>query len=148
MGSRVGRRSELNLALQAAALRRQVEGSCVQLTPGHLVWIGLVQPTPDTGKYELRIELRQGHFPSVRVLSPALKPNDSGLLPHVYTSGALCLSGHGQWEPTMLLTETFLPWACEWLTFYELWSATGLWYGDGPQHLDTAWQASILHAYR
>lgn len=147
MVSRVGRRTELNLALQGAALRQQVPGSSVRLSPGHLVWTGLIQPTLETGRYELGIDLRQGHTPTVEVLSPALKPNDDGLLPHVYSTGGLCLSGRGQWAPTMFLTETFLPWACEWLTFYELWLATDLWYGDGPHHLDAAWQNGILHAY-
>lgn len=147
MGSRVGRRTELNLALQALALRHlMVEGS-TRLRPGRLTWTGWVRPTAETSRYQLRIDLKQNRMPSVRVLAPALKPNDDGLLPHVYSNGTLCLSGRGDWAPTMYLTDTFLPWACEWLTFYELWLATGLWYGDGPDRLDAESQTSTLHPY-
>lgn len=147
MASRVGRYGEPNLALQAMSLRRLMPASSTRLQPGKFVWAGVVQPTEETGRYELRIELSRGHTPSVRVLAPALKPNNDGLLPHVYDTGQLCLSGRGQWQPNMYLAETFLPWACEWLVFYELWLATGLWYGDGPDRLDAAWQVSILHPY-
>lgn len=147
MASRVGRGGEPNLALQALSLRRLMPHGRVILQPGELVWTGVVQPTEESARYELRIEMPRGRTPSVSVLSPALKPNGEGRLPHVYNTGHLCLSGRAQWRPTMLLSETFLPWACEWLAFYELWLATGLWYGDGPDRLDAAWQDSILHAY-
>ena len=147
MGSRVGHRSELNLALQALALRRLMPEGNVRLLPSQLIWTGWVQPTAETSRYELRIDAKQRVRPSVRVLSPALKPNDDGLLPHVYDDGTLCLSQPLDWTPTMYLTDTFLPWACTWLTFYELWLATGLWYGDGADRLDVELQASILHPY-
>jgi hypothetical protein len=47
----------------------------------------------------------------------------------------------------MLLAQTLMPWACEWLVFYELWLAVSVWYGDGPDRLDPASQAKILHSY-
>jgi hypothetical protein len=137
----------LNLALQALALRRLIPEGSTQLRPGRLIWTGWVQPTAETSRYQLRVDLKPSRTPSVRVLAPALKPNHDGLLPHVYDNGTLCLSRRGDWAPTMYLVDTFLPWACEWLTFYELWLATDLWYGDGPDRLDAAWQASILHPY-
>lgn len=147
MDSRVGRRTELNLALQALALRHLMPEGSTHLKPGRLVWIGWVQPTAETSRYQLRIDLKQNKTPTVWVLSPALKPNADGLLPHVWSNGSLCVSRRRDWSPTMYLTETFLPWACEWLTFYELWLATDVWYGDGAGCLDAESQARILHPY-
>lgn len=147
MGSRVGRPSEVNLALQAGMLCRVVPDSTIRLRPGRLTWFGWVQPTVETARYRLRIEARQQGTPTVRVLAPTLKPNNDGLLPHVYDTGSLCVSRPGEWNAMMFIVDTILPWTCEWLAYYELWLTTGLWCGDGPDRLDTAWQASILHPY-
>src|SRR5680860_75184 len=101
MGSRVGRRTELNLGPQALALRHLMPEGSTRLRPGQLSWTGWVQPTAETSRYQIRIDLKQNRTPSVRVLAPALKPNDDDLLPHVYSNGALCLSRRGDWTPTM-----------------------------------------------
>lgn len=147
MASRVGRSAKPALALQAFALRQLVPDGKTRLRPSRLVWTGRVQPTPETSTYLLRIDMELRRTPSVRVLSPSLKANDRGLLPHVYDDGTLCVSQAGDWRRGMLLTESFLPWACEWLIHYELWLATELWYGDGPDRLDAESQARILHPY-
>jgi len=41
----------------------------------------------------------------------------------------------------MFLADTILPWAAEWLAHYEIWFATGTWYGGGewpPRRLGAA----------
>jgi hypothetical protein len=35
----------------------------------------------------------------------------------------------------MLMVDTTLPWTAEWLINYEIWRATGLWYGGGQYPL-------------
>lgn len=147
MASRADRSVEPPLALQAFALRQLVPAGKTRLRSSRLVWTGWVKPTPATSTYLLRIDMELRGTPSVRVLSPSLKPNDRGLLPHVYDDGTLCVSQAGDWRRGTLLTESFLPWACEWLVYYELWLATELWYGDGTDRLDTESQARILHPY-
>ncbi|MEV6287703.1 hypothetical protein [Kribbella sp. NPDC051770] len=144
----VVRRPEINLAIQALTLQRLVPGSTAQIHRGRLNWFGDVQPTPDTRSYSLRLKAAVGQTPSVRVLRPALQPNEDGWLPHVYDTGDLCLSEYGDWHPRMLFADTYVPWAMEWLMYYELWLATGLWYGDGPDNLDDVSQSSILHRVR
>lgn len=148
MTSMVGRRVELSLPVQALALARLVPHGQVRLRPHKLIWHGQVQPTAASGTYDLRLEARRGTTPTVAVTSPALKPNEDGHLPHVYDTGSLCVSRFGDWRPHMLFTDSMLPWACEWLFFYELWLASGLWYGDGPDRLDDVSQARVLHPYR
>ena len=34
----------------------------------------------------------------------------------------------------MFLSETIIPWAIEWLKYYELWRITGKWLGGGIEH--------------
>jgi hypothetical protein len=147
MSSRAGRRTEATLAQQALALRQFMPAGSIYLRPTSLRWTGSVRPTPQTHDYQLQISLAPGESPSTRVLFPALQPDDQGRLPHVFEDGSLCLNRRGEWRSVMLLTDSVLPWACEWLTFYELWRATGIWYGDGPEHLDAEAQDRILHRY-
>lgn len=83
------------------------------------------------------------YMPVVRVLSPklVLNPNaaDEAPLPHVYLDdrdpelSPLCLYDprREQWNPTMLIATTIVPWAERWLWFYELWEANGHWRGGG-----------------
>jgi hypothetical protein len=39
-----------------------------------------------------------------------------------------------EWTPADLLAETTIPWAAEWLHFYELWHLCGEWLGPGVGH--------------
>ena len=147
MGSQAARGSEVSLALQAFALRQIMPNGRARIRNGELTWVGKVLPGPECSTYELQIVYRLRRLPIARVLSPTLKTNDDGLLPHVYNDGTLCLHDEREWRSTMLLAQTLLPWASEWLFYYELWIASGTWYGDGPDRLDPASQASILHPY-
>lgn len=147
MGSRAARGAEVTPALQAFALRQIMPDGRATIRNGGLNWVGTVQPGDECSTYELQIVLRPRRLPTARVLSPTLKPNPDGLLPHVYNDGTLCLHQEGEWRSNMLLARTVLPWASEWLFYYELWLASGTWYGDGPDRLDPASQAKILHPY-
>jgi hypothetical protein len=78
------------------------------------------------------LRYRLGHQPTVRVLDPILRPREgSGALPHVYARGDLCLSAPGEWNSSMAVGRTIVPWASEWLLHYEIWHATGDWAGGG-----------------
>ena len=147
MGSPAARRAEVSLPVQALALRSVVPDSRARLTPQRLLWHGQVRPSPQSQTYELRLAASPRRTPRITVTRPTLRPDEDGRLPHVYDDGSLCLSRPGDWYPHMLFTATFLPWACEWLLFYELWLATDLWFGDGPNHLDDASQAALLHPF-
>ncbi|MBP8931241.1 MAG: hypothetical protein KBG46_08165 [Paracoccus sp.] len=36
-----------------------------------------------------------------------------------------------EWNPSMSIAKTTVPWAARWLACYELWEATGRWHGGG-----------------
>jgi hypothetical protein len=105
-------------------------------------WTGYVEPHLTRHKLEIRYAL--GSFPEVRVLAPPLTRlpgNTEGALPHVYPptdDPTLCLFDPeaGQWDWSMAIAETTLPWACDWIACYELWLITGVWRGGGRHARD------------
>jgi len=147
MGLPAARRAEVSLPVQALALRSVVPDSRARLTPRRLIWRGQVRPSQQSQTYELHLVAYPRRPPRITVTAPALRPDDDGRLPHVYHDGSLCVSQPGDWRPHMLFTATYLPWACEWLLYYELWLVTNLWFGDGPDRLDDVSQAAILHPF-
>lgn len=100
-------------------------------------WTGEVRP--QFTRYKLDIRYRIGDFPEVRVLRPELvrlPDNIEGVLPHIYPpleDPTLCLfdPAEKQWNPSMAIAYTTLPWACDWLACYEFWLMTGRWTGGG-----------------
>lgn len=99
----------------------------------------LVRPTPLSIEYTLKVvfEPDQKVPFSVYVVNPKpLKLAEGATrLEHVYDNQKqrLCLyrPGKKQWDRSMLLSETAIPWAIEWLYFYEIWVSTGKWLGGG-----------------
>ncbi len=76
--------------------------------------------------------------PKVYLISPKLIQKNGELVPHLYDQETqrLCLfmPKYEEWKPFMYISETIIPWASEWLVFYELWLSTGEWLGGG-EHL-------------
>jgi hypothetical protein len=67
----------------------------------------------------------------VNVLSPDLKAMASRRMPHVYRDGSLCLYQKDQWNDSMFVAETIVPWAIVWLAHFEVWLVDGdAWYGN------------------
>jgi len=95
------------------------------------VWTGVLQPTPLSRAYTIRITCATDAHPRVVVAHPTLASRPDEPLPHVYREGCLCLYEDGEWQPSMFIAETIVPWACEWLAHYEIWKATGHWCADG-----------------
>jgi hypothetical protein len=120
----------LTMAQQATGLRSVFPDAEVALKPCCLRWTGRLQPSDLSRVYTARIDYRRGRYPSVRVLAPELQSTEGGFLPHTYDDGTLCLHDAGQWNAAMLIVDTIVPWAAEWLLYYEIWLATGEWLGD------------------
>jgi hypothetical protein len=121
------------LAAQVGALRRQWPAGRTMLARGAVRWIGPLQPTAVSREYTVSVVYRPHRSPEVRVLDPPLDPGDRLRLPHVYPGNRLCLYTQSalEWDETMLLADTIIPWAAEWLLHYEIWHVTGHWGGGG-----------------
>lgn len=106
----------------------------------HLRWEMEIVPSPNSSAYRIRIDYTIGASPKVFVINPAVlkKAEGATVLPHVFDTEKqqLCLfySKIGEWDASMLLSRSIVPWASEWLYFYELWVITGEWLGEGIGH--------------
>lgn len=128
--TRRGRRC-LSLAQQALALRRLFPATPADIRGTQLVWMAVLTPTPLSRSYTIRITYSIGEYPIVVVIDPPLQPDPDGYLPHFYSDvGSLCLHEADEWDPSMLIAITIVPWATEWLAHYELWKQTGHWFGN------------------
>jgi hypothetical protein len=107
-----------------------------------LSWTGRLQPCELSRVYTVQITYTLGRYPITRILDPQLAATETGFLPHTYDDRSLCLHDAGQWADHMLIVDTIVPWAAEWLLHYEMWLATGEWLGDDnsdtplPAHYD------------
>ena len=105
-----------------------------------LVWETDIIPTPNSITYRIRIDYTINHSPNVYVIEPPVlkRPKDTDNLKHVFDTKKqrICLyyGPFGEWDSTMFLAQKIVPWAAEWLLFYELWVITGEWLGEGIEH--------------
>lgn len=122
--------------MQSQHLKKLFPDSIVNIKPNKLVWVGDVTPTPLSETYTLKIEFALGDKPRVVVLKPKLVKRPNEKLPHVFTGNELCLyrSKYNEWNSSMLITATILPWSILWLLYYEIWFVTGFWSGSKAEH--------------
>lgn len=83
-------------------------------------------------------------FPRVLVRAPLIcrRPEAPDVpIPHVFDEGgserpSLCLfdPAFNGWSSDRPIAMTTIPWAADWLRFYEAWQATGIWTGGGRDH--------------
>lgn len=124
---------QLTLGQQAIGLRSCFPNTTISFKRDKLQWRGQLQPTTDSNIYTVTVTYTLGDPPVIRVLEPELVPDADGKLPHYFRDDSLCLHEWFEWQPSMQLIDTTLPWTVEWLFYYEIWRATGCWYGDGDQ---------------
>lgn len=96
-------------------------------------WTGKLRPTTKSPEYLVKIVYSLYTIPQVFVLKPKLHSN----APHTYKeNGSLCLyyPPDGSWNNRKLLGNTIILWSAEWLYYYELWLATGQWFGPEAPH--------------
>lgn len=135
----------LSLLAQRAALERHYAGGRTHLGFAaarsksrhmELRWWGEIVPTAISARYSVRIRYRMGGKPVAEVLRPSLEVRHGSSIPHRYPDGSLCLfyPAAGEWQPSMPIADTIVPWTSEWLAHYEIWLACGSWRGGGIEH--------------
>jgi hypothetical protein len=129
-------KKRINLATQSLNLK-QFSFVSSKIDNGLLAYVK-VKPTPYSDEYELLIRYDSLEtIPHVLLINPYI--SELTKLPHVYSNELyegksyprLCLYLPGGWNNTMLIAKTILPWAIEWLYYYEIWLITGKWLGGG-----------------
>lgn len=133
----------LNLALQAAKIRSLFPLSQLSVNRNRLVWRHTITPSALSASYDVELIYVRDEHPNVYVVSPKLELYPGEVkLPHVYDTEKqwLCLyyRRSREWKSNMFLTDTVIPWTCEWLLHYEFWLTTGVWHGGGIEHISEA----------
>jgi hypothetical protein len=122
-----------NLMQQWITLKKSFPDSAGGVRRNRLRWTTKLQPSSLSDVYRVRLEYSLESNPSVFVEEPALQERDGKKAPHLYRNNSLCLylPGAKEWDDSMLLADTILPWTSEWLLHYEIWLGTGKWHGGG-----------------
>lgn len=124
---------KLNVARQALDLARFYPGSEVKTGPSRLIWLGELTPTTICQAYKVRIDYTGYRRPNITVLSPRLVPPKGMKLKHVFAGDHPCVHMHHDWDPSMSIATTIVPWLSEWLLHHEVYQATGTWTGGGHE---------------
>jgi len=133
----VKKNNRISLIYQENSLKSMFPNSKIKrFREESLVWIHTLTPSPLSESYKVKLEYKRNNAVKFYVLEPKLKlATGKKFLPHVYSTEKqqLCLyyPNRFEWNVDMLYTKTIIPWACEWLYFYEIWAQSGIWYGGG-----------------
>jgi hypothetical protein len=135
---------------QYLALKLRCPGSVTIMDNDKTVlWEGKLQPMPLSREYTVVVKYTLHRSPVCIVKDPDLfSLAKEKAIPHTYQNqtglkGAqLCLylpvikqkNKVSEWQPTMFLADTILPWASVWLLYFELWLSSGVWDGGGVEH--------------
>jgi len=97
-----------------------------------------VAPNRFSRTYRCLLRIPTARYPELLVLDPDPHVLAGGRrVPHIYphdgpgTKLCLWLPETHEWSAAMKLTDTYLPWAAEWLDYFEEWLVTNEWAGGG-----------------
>ena len=111
-----------------------------------LIWEGKIKPTPLSRDYNVLIKYTLGSAPKCIVTAPDLRQlSQKREIPHIYGDDehiqgtVLCLflpqikgkNPISEWQPNYSITDTIIPWASLWLTYFEEWLFSDNWQGGG-----------------
>jgi hypothetical protein len=61
-------------------------------------------------------------------------PEGGGKVGNLLLEPCLFFPSRESWRSDVKLADIIIPWLSTWLEFYEMWRATGEWYGGGISH--------------
>lgn len=99
-----------------------------------------IQPTEFSKYYNVLLQYQSVQKrPQVYISIEQLEIDNKDNIPHKYgikkINGKeyinLCLYYGNEWNSTMNISDTIIPWICEWLYHFEFWCITEKWCGGG-----------------
>ncbi len=127
----------ISYALQAGKLLQEFPDSKVTYNSGKsFSWVGEIQPKPFCEIYTVKIKYKLNIRPEVIVIKPRLRKRNGDPIPHVFPGQKLCMfrKKYFEWDSTMFIVDTIVPWTSLWLLHYEVWLSTGVWCGTKEEH--------------
>jgi hypothetical protein len=132
-----------NLAKRALELEMlRLPGTTYTFDSGRqLIYRLEIAASPASRLYQCELHVHPGTaYPEMIVISPDIQELvGKRKLPHIYPykkrGTKLCLwtPMYGEWDYSMKLIETYVPWTVEWLWYFEHWLITDEWLGGGEQ---------------
>lgn len=131
------------LAVQAENLKHSFPGSTYIIEKQILIWRYKISPSPMGDTYSIKVNYQlsknsNSKRPRQLIISitdplPLKKAVGKNSLEHCYnqTKQELCLFYGNEWNNSMLISNTVVPWIYDWLYHYEIWVGTGVWNGGG-----------------
>jgi len=97
------------------------------------VAVGSLQPFAGGIEYQTRIEYDIRRAPRIWIESPRLeRRSDEEPIPHMYEQERVCaFMPQIDWNREMFIADYVPGRVVQWLYFYEIWRATGEWFGGG-----------------
>lgn len=124
-----------DLFINCIKLKKSYSNVSYEIRKGEVNVLIELKPTVGSQNYTVKIvsKVNWSHV-KVYIVKPRLHKVSKGKkIPHLYTDGSLCLyyPKSKEWNMHDMWAETIVPWTCLWLYYFELWEATGVWYGGG-----------------
>lgn len=104
------------------------------LSSRSFVWTYTVQPQTYSDFYNIEIRYNDSwSYPKVFVKTKLSLYPGAQELPHVFNhqKQQICLNYDREWNKSLPISTYYVPWASEWLFYYESWVITGDWLGGG-----------------
>ena len=131
------------ISIQALNIKRLFpDTKIVTVHDQQLSWTHTITPSPLGDLYKIKIVYHLTKSPKIFVIDPKplLLAQGKTSLPHCYDQKQqqLCLyyPKSNEWDKTMLLSTTVIPWTFDWLYHYEIWLGTGDWNGGGIHNIN------------
>lgn len=131
-------KNSIPLAVEQFALRSAFPRGECKIQKNKLLWKCKVRPTPISNEYTLELAYTLNLLPEVFIPREELEKLDDPNFPHHYDIDEngkvkICLYLPCEFKnnKNLCLAKTVVPWAIEWLYFYEIWLITGEWKGGG-----------------
>jgi len=110
-------------------------GKIIYQSYKQIIWRCELRPTALSRYYEVTLIYRLNGLPEVYVKRDDLVDVDAADFPHIYKREKnrvkLCLYYGKEFNTSMYISDTIIPWTVEWLFYYELWIKTKIWFGGG-----------------
>ena len=132
------------VAMQAYNLKNTYQFESCVIKRGVMKWVQKVRPRKESREYEITV-IYDGKIPKVYLFNQGIMKSKNELIPHCYERKfksfkneyiRICLyyPGYNEWNQEMFISRTIIPWAIEWLLYYEYWRVTNKWLGGGIEY--------------
>ena len=128
----------ISLPLQLAKLTKVYSNiSDATIRNGRLSFNVSIKPLETSESYLIHVEYIINLNPRAYLISPPLKQYNGKNPHHIFETNEngqtqLCFynTKFGEWNKSMYLADTIVPWLTSWLFAYEIWQITGQWHYD------------------